>query len=542
MKIHEKSQILYKKLIFLVVFLVLLLSCRDKQESQNKLSPGSKNNLSFAKSLQNALDFATKIGNGKGVSASVIVPNKGSWTGTSGISHENTAISPDMLFNIASAGKNFLATLVLKLCEEGVLGLDDPLHKWLPDYPNMHNRITIRQLLNHTSGIFDFVEHPKSPYRIPFNSIEFEKPLSHSMILKEMISEPYFQPGQGWHYSTTNSILLHIIVEKATQSSVTQLVQERFLEPLGLSHTVILDEKITSIPSNFKIAHPWHDVDRNGIPEDVADKPKTWSATLSPLAIFSTAEDLSKWTQALYRGKVISEDSLVQMLTFHRPNPGDPSTGYGLGTLEMRYGGIEMWGHLGWQYGYLTAMLYVPEHSASISLLINEFNVISGNLALLSIWLVLQFCLSTFLFIMVIISIISFITMFLLWPLHLTISLVRFRKSIKSILKNKDRKKALVMKFTAFISAVLVLVSVILYFPYTINAETPLSWAEGNLFVKVLILLSYLSALLSTFMIAWTISAWKRACWSLLGRVHFTAVTISLLVMIRFLITWNIVF
>jgi hypothetical protein len=132
--------------------------------------------------------------------------------------------------------------------------------------------------------------------------------------------------------------------------------------------------------------------------------------------------------------------------------------------------------------------------------------------------------------------------MFLLWPLHLTISLVRFRKSIKSILKNKDRKKALVMKFTAFISAVLVLVSVILYFPYTINAETPLSWAEGNLFVKVLILLSYLSALLSTFMIAWTISAWKRACWSLLGRVHFTAVTISLLVMIRFLITWNIVF
>ena len=143
---------------------------------------------------------------------------------------------------------------------------------------------------------------------------------------------------------------------------------------------------------------------------------------------------------------------------------------------------------------------------------------------------------------MVIISIISFITMFLLWPLHLTISLVRFRKSIKSILKNKDRKKALVMKFTAFISAVLVLISVILYFPYTINAETPLSWAEGNLFVKVLILLSYLSALLSTLMIAWTISAWKRACWSLLGRVHFTLVTISLLVMVRFLITWNIVF
>jgi CubicO group peptidase (beta-lactamase class C family) len=178
---------MYKTLILLVIFLVLLLGSCDKQESQNKLSPGSENNFPFAKSLQKALNIATKIGNGKGISASIIIPNKGSWTGVSGISHENTPVSPDMLFNIASVGKNFLATLVLKLCEEGVLRLDDPLHKWLPDYPNIDNRITIRQLLNHTSGIFDFVEHPKSPYRIPFNSIEFEKPLSHSMILKEMI-------------------------------------------------------------------------------------------------------------------------------------------------------------------------------------------------------------------------------------------------------------------------------------------------------------------------------------------------------------------
>jgi D-alanyl-D-alanine carboxypeptidase len=533
---------MYKKLILLVIFLFLLLSCCDKQESQNKLSPSSENNLPFAKSLQNALNIATKIGNGKGISASVIMPNKGSWTGASGISHENTPVSPDMLFNIASVGKNFLATLVLKLCEEGVLRLDDPLHKWLPDYQNIDNRITVRQLLNHTSGIFDFVEHPKSPYRIPFNSIEFEKPLSHSIILKEMISEPYFQPGKGWYYSTTNSILLHIIVEKATQSSVTQLVQERFIETLGLSHTVILDEKTTSVPLDFKVAHPWYDVDRNGTLDDIASRPKTWSATFSPLMIFSSAEDLSKWSQALYSGKVISEDSLVQMLTFHRPTPVEPCTGYGLGTEEIKYGGIEVWGHLGNHYGSLTAMLYVPEHSASISLIINENNVMFINLAFFALWLVLKFYLSTFLFIMVIISIISFIIMFLLWPLQLIISLFRFRKSIKSILKNKDRRKALVMKFTAFISAILVLISVILYFLYTVNAETPLSWAEGNLFVKAILVLSYLSASLSVLLIVLTVSAWKRACLSLFGRVHFTAVTIALLVMIRFLITWNVVF
>jgi len=279
---------MYKKLILLIIFVILLLGCCDKQESQNKLPPSSETNFPFAKSLQNALNIATRIGHGKGISASIIISNKGSWAGVSGILHENTPVSPDMLFNIASVGKNFLATLVLKLCEEGVLRLDDPLHKWLPDYPNIDNRITIRQLLNHTSGIFDFVEHPKSPYRIPFNAIEFEKPLSHSTILKELISEPYFQPGKGHHYSTTNSILLHIIVENATQSSVTQLIQERFIEPLGLSHTVILDEKTTSIPLNFKVAHPWYDVDGNGTSEDIAAKPKTWSATRMAIWIFDS--------------------------------------------------------------------------------------------------------------------------------------------------------------------------------------------------------------------------------------------------------------
>lgn len=172
----------------------------------------------------------------------------------------------------------------------------------------------------------------------------------------------------------------------------------------------------------------------------------------------------------------------------------------------------------------------------------NEINVLFGNVALLAIWLVLQFYLSTLLFIRVIISITSFIIMFLLWPLQLTISLFRFRKSLKSILENKDRKKAMFMKFTSFISAILVLTSVILYFLYTLNAETPFSWAEGDLLVKAILLLSYLSASLSVLMIVWTVSAWKRACWSLLGRLHFTAVTIALLVMIRLLITWNILF
>ena len=120
-----------RSLISLLFFLTLLLLSCDKRDVTQKEIHSYESSVLFAKSLQRALDIATKITNAKGISACVIIPDKGTWTGVSGISHPNTPISPDMLFNIASIGKNFLATLVLQLCEEGLLRLDDPLHKWL---------------------------------------------------------------------------------------------------------------------------------------------------------------------------------------------------------------------------------------------------------------------------------------------------------------------------------------------------------------------------------------------------------------------------
>jgi D-alanyl-D-alanine carboxypeptidase len=116
--------------------------------------------LPFARDLQRVLDLSVRITNGTGISAAVIVPGQGTWTGAAGRSEPSKAISPDMLFDIASIGKNFVAILVCQPAEEGRLSLDDPLSKWLPDYPDIDSSITIRQLLNHTSGVFDWVDHP----------------------------------------------------------------------------------------------------------------------------------------------------------------------------------------------------------------------------------------------------------------------------------------------------------------------------------------------------------------------------------------------
>ena len=111
--------------------------------------------------LQQVLDHGIRKYEARGVSAAVIFPDGKIWTGTSGISHGTVPIEPDMLFMIGSITKNVVAALTLQLVEEGLLSLDDPLSKWLPEYPHVDSTASLRQLLNHTSGIYMFWSNEK---------------------------------------------------------------------------------------------------------------------------------------------------------------------------------------------------------------------------------------------------------------------------------------------------------------------------------------------------------------------------------------------
>ena len=106
--------------------------------------------------MQEILDKGIRKYGARGVSAAIIFSDGQTLTGVSGISHDTVVIEPDMLFVIGSVTKNIVAALALKLAEENILSLDDPLSKWLDEYPHIDNNITIRQLLNHTSGIYMF--------------------------------------------------------------------------------------------------------------------------------------------------------------------------------------------------------------------------------------------------------------------------------------------------------------------------------------------------------------------------------------------------
>jgi len=372
-------------LIFLGTMLMLgICGCGGQVQK-----PKTKANITYSQALQKALDDSRQKAEVVGASASVITPGEKNWNGVSGMSDPTTEepITPDMLFDIGSVGKNYIATLILELVQEGRISLDDPIEKWLESYPNVDGRITVRQLLNHTSGIFDFVKNPQSPWQMAYRSTRI---WSQEEVLHELVSKPYFLPGSGWHYSTTNYILIRMIAEKIITTGICSELNERYFVPLNLRHTVCIDP-LGQIPSDIVIANNWF---KSRI-VDLAPKPQTWTST-SPHLIYSNAEDLAQWIHSLYSKKqVIDQTLLDQMLTFHTPTShgipiiglgysynlfGLPTTGYGLGVVyidheatEKFFGikGISMWGHAGSTHGYRAIAIYIPESNTTISLLIN---------------------------------------------------------------------------------------------------------------------------------------------------------------------------
>jgi D-alanyl-D-alanine carboxypeptidase len=436
-----------------------------------------------------------------------------------------------MLFNIASVGKNFVAILVCQLAKEGRLSLDDPLGKWLPDYPNIDKAITIRQLLDHTSGISDWVQHPQSPYQQrPFDAIDFEEASSPEEVVTTLVGEPYFPPGGGFHYSSTNYTLLGMIAAKAAGSTVAEEIRRRFLEPLRIEHTVILEDG-QRVPGALKVAHAWWDADEDGTPDDVTSRPQTWIATRSPALIYSTAEDLARWSQALYGGQVLDRPWLEQVLAFHRPAPTAPggpfATGYGLGTQEFRLGGLAMWGHLGWQFGYTSSMLYVPKRSASVVVLINDNNMMLINVAAIALVAVMEYHLDAVRFLVAAGCVLLLLSMFVLWPLRYAVHSLRRRRRGAGAPASTGGRRSGAARWLACLAGFAIAVTAVLYFGYSLNPAERQSWSGGPPIVRSFIALSFVSAAMALGLVVFAIRAWKDKRWSIFWRVHYALVALA---------------
>jgi D-alanyl-D-alanine carboxypeptidase len=272
-----------------------------------------------------------------------------------------------MYFDIGSIAKNYVATLILRLSEESLLNLDDPLSQWLPNFDNVNPQVTVRQLLGHTSGIANFTRNQffwDAVFQNPTRMWTPEEVLSY-------IGPPDFLPGTAWDYSNTNYTLLGMIAERATGTSLSSALRGRLLEPFGLTHTFLEAEE--TVPGT--IAHAWFDIDGDGRYDDISgiDRTSQVSAAWAAGGMVATAADVARWACALFEGKVLSADSLSQMLDFRQVSlPPTPITDYGLGTVRALVSGREYWGHGGDMIGYTAMMFYAPKERISIAILINQ--------------------------------------------------------------------------------------------------------------------------------------------------------------------------
>lgn len=344
------------------LFLVVLISTSCASDT-----------LTLEEKFQAVLDENIEDIDGRGVSAAVIMPGRPIWKGVAGISHDTVKISPDMLFAIGSVTKNFVATLTLKLAEEGKLSLEDSLHSWLPSYQHIDSNITIRQLLNHSSGIYMFWSNDDIWDDLKKDRTKIWTPEE----VLSYIKEPYdFAPGEGFRYSNTNYLLMAMIIERATGSVLSTEFRKRFWQPLGIENAYLSIEE--EIPDN--LAHVFGDnFNNDGSVLDLTHLPRASheSITYGSGGLFMTAEGLAVWCNALFEGKVLQPQSLEEMLEFREIDYWLKNRGIGLGVerfvKKMSFGETAV-GHSGANIGISAYMVHLPDHHISVVAMINSFN------------------------------------------------------------------------------------------------------------------------------------------------------------------------
>ena len=333
------------------------------------------NDPTLQQQLQAALEKALADYGGKGVSAAVVLHGDTLWRGTA--TAEGAApIVPEDVFWIASVTKMFTAVVTLQLIDEGVLHFEDQLHQFLPTYANVDSSITIRQLLEHTSGVYDF---PNNPNYNAMMEEDRNKCWTPDETITRMVLAPYFSPGAGWRYSTTNYVLLGMVISEVTGHRMSDEFRARIYEPLALQHTYLDCED--TIPGPF--ANVWIDTNGDGV-DDEAEVPslERYSETSCGYTgggMFSTATDVATFTDALFGRKVLlSQAMLDEMLDFNTNLPADFGwPGYGKGVSLYRpamVNGAYAYGGAGWGAVVLSATAYLPDYDASITTLSNALN------------------------------------------------------------------------------------------------------------------------------------------------------------------------
>ncbi|MFE6865448.1 serine hydrolase domain-containing protein [Kitasatospora sp. NPDC057692] len=297
------------------------------------------------------------------------------WRDSAGVTDIDSQrpVRADGRFRIGSVTKTFVSTVVLQLVDEGKLRLDDPVEHYLPGLVPNGGAITLRQLLNHTSGLYDYLDDPRflfhdeASLRSYLANRRWTTWSPAQLIEVGVQGTPYFAPGQGWHYSNTNYVLLGELVRKVTGRAWQSEVDRRIVKPLHLDETTFQNTR-TAVPGPH--AHGYVT-----LPEGLADvtrlSPSFGDAAGNGI---STGADLNRFHAALFGGRLLSPARLAEMTTaVPAPMIG---AHYGLGLIRYDLPCGEVWGHTGGLPGYNTVWLGAKDGTRQFSL---SFNLSQGS-------------------------------------------------------------------------------------------------------------------------------------------------------------------
>jgi D-alanyl-D-alanine carboxypeptidase len=297
-----------------------------------------------------ALEAARSYGEAFGITCAAVRDGQVLWSGAAGRYRDGaTPIGGDDSLVIGSVMKTFVSAAILQLAEEGRLTLDDTVLSHLPrETAVVTPEITLRQLLDHTSGLADvFNDTTKTG---------IETRPEHAWGETELMATlhaPWYRPGEGYAYANTNYYLLGLVIEKVTGRSLADELSRRFFRPLGLDTARILTGKRGEL-----LEPAWATI--------------FWASG----AMSASAADLARWGDALYSDQVLTPASRSAMLATHN------AENYGLGVQRIEVPGAAGYGHTGMLKTYTSLLLYLPDQNVTLSLLVNRTHVdLAGMLA-----------------------------------------------------------------------------------------------------------------------------------------------------------------
>jgi CubicO group peptidase (beta-lactamase class C family) len=284
--------------------------------------------------------------------------------GVSNLEHR-VPVKPETIFQSGSVGKQFTATAVLMLVEEGKIRLDDSITKYLPDAPDSWKPVTVRHLLSHTGGFTDYPDH-----------FDFRKDYSEADLFKIVFGIPLaFAPGSSWSYSNLGYLTLGILIYRVTGKFYGDVLEERIFRPLGMETTRIMSEAdiVPNRAAGYRLV-------RGEL------KNQEWvSPTLNTTAdgsLYFSILDLAKWDAALYTERLLQRSSLEQMWTPVRLNDGRPNSGhYGFGWEITESRGHRLIDHEGAWQGFKTQISRYIDDKLTVVVLCNLAEADPGHIA-----------------------------------------------------------------------------------------------------------------------------------------------------------------